>query len=508
MSTASPPVAWLKITVITLLVVLALGTRLPAPWRAEVTNDEMYHIKSWRNRYRTNDVLPLFVRRLDRSHAFSSSLKEQLKQLYYSSPLFQRFLCIKSEYGSYGYGLLGEAIEAASHSSIVALRIPSVLASLGTILLAYLLGKTLKDEPLGFLLASFFAAGLLPQVYAGIGRVHGLTQFALVALLYMMALDHRQKNPSPRRFLIVALLAQTAHLTAWGIIGILVIGELLHRYLVLGTPLRELIRQTWWYAALSVLLLGVIATGLIDTSMVGANVYYPGFKTWWQNLCLASPFGHLAGLGEEAMWASGVAWVLLILNGLRLLFADDSPYREFRWPFLVATVVSFVVPFYASSGVRHLMIYGVVPMVVSAIGARALFASPRAALAGAAVMLAVFTPLSLACRECAYRYILFPADIPYSPVARRLAAEIKPGDVWISWPYFACCPLYPYADLPEPIMPITGDEFHEALHNRPADHACFVWMNKTDEGADPVLKQAVMRVEYPNGMILLKLPPP
>jgi hypothetical protein len=53
---------------------------------------------------------------------------------------------------------------------------------------------------------------------------------------------------------------------------------------------------------------------------------------------------------------------------------------------------------------------------------------------------------------------------------------------------------------------VTGSEFVEAVHHQPTDHACFVLMAKADENSDPVLKQAPLRVEYPNGLILLKLP--
>jgi len=465
----------------------------------------MFHIKSWRNRYRTDDVIPTFTRRLDQTGRLSSSQKEWLRHLYRTSPLFQRLLCVKGDYASVGYSTLAEAIEALSHSSLSALRIPSVLFSLGTVVLAYVLGKALMDEALGLWLAAFFAVGPLDQVYAGIGRPHMLTRFALLAVFWMFVLEQRQRRTSPWRFLTVALLAQTTHLTIWGVMGVLVISELARRYLA-GTSLWELIRQTWWYAALSLALLAIIVTGTMGTSVIGANVYYPGVETWWSNLCIAAPFGHLAAFGEPWMWVSGVAWVVLILAGVRAICADEYGCRSFRWPLLACLAVSLTVPFVGSSGVRHQMIHGVMPMIISALGARSLFRSERAALIGVAGVLAIFTPLSLSCRECPYRLVL-TSDIHYSEVAGRLRRELKPGDVWISWPYFAACPLYPYGPLPDPIMPMTGEEFLSALHQRPRDRSCFVWMNKVDEDKDPILKQAQLLLEYPNNMVLLRLPP-
>jgi hypothetical protein len=499
------PAPWLRNVVLGLLAALSLATRLPAPWRLDVVNDEMYHIQSWRNRYRTDDVLPLFLQRIEETNRLSSQQKDSLRRLYQNSPLFQRLLCVKGDYGSVGYSALAEAIEALSKSSIIALRIPSVLFSLGTIVLAYVLGKTLWDEALGLWIAALFAVGLLQQVYAGVGRSHGMTQFALVALLTMFVREQRYQYGSPWRMLLVALFGQMAHITGWAVIGILVASELVRRYLA-GTSLRALVRQTWWYAAASVLIFGLFMFASFGTSVIGANVYYPGVDVWWSNFCIASPFGHLAAFGKGWQWGSAIAWVVLILNGLRLLFTEEWG-RGFRWPFLIALVVCLCVPFAASSSVRHLMSYGVIPMVLSGIGARGLFRSSIAALAGVAALLVVFTPISLAYGdECRYGLIM-TSEVRYSQVADLLAREMEPGDIWISWPYYLGCPLYPYRELPEPAMPITPDEFKEALRKRPADHSCFVLLVRVDEKADPALEHPAWRIEYLNGMVLLKLAP-
>jgi hypothetical protein len=499
------PASWQRNVVLGLLAAFLLATRLPAPWRLDAVNDEMFHIKSWRNRYRTADVLPLFSRRIEQTNRLSSSQKDSLRRLYQTSPLFQRLLCVKGDYASVGYSAMAEAIEALSQSNIIALRMPSVLFSLLTIVLAYVLGKTLWDEALGLWIAAFFAVGVLQQVYAGVGRPHGMTQFALVALVTMFVRERRYQFHSPWRMLLVALFGQTAHLTGWSVFGILVASELVRRYLA-GASLGTLVRQTWWYAAASVLILGLFMFASFGTSVIGANVYYPGVDVWWTNLCVASPFGHLAAFGKAWEWGSGIAWVVLILNGLRILFTEEWG-RGFRWPFLIALVVCLSVPFVASSGVRHLMIYGVIPMVLSGIGARGLFRGSIAALAGVAVLLVVFTPISLACGdECRYGLIM-TSEVRYSQVANLLAKEMEPGDIWISWPYFLGCPLYPYRELPEPVMPITRDEFKEALHKRPADHSYFVLLVRVDEKADPALEHPAWRIEYPNGMVLLKLAP-
>jgi hypothetical protein len=502
-SDRNPP-AWLRNVVLGLLTALALASRLPAPWRLDVTNDEMYHIESWRTQYRTENVMPLFLKHLAATSSLSSVHKESLRQLYSSSPLFQRLLCVKSDYGSVSYSAFAEIIEAVTKSNLAALRMPSVFFSLATIALAYLLGKLLWDEAMGLWLAGFFAIGPLPQVYAGLGRSHGYTQFALLWLFYMFLREQRLQHRSPWRFLAVALLAQACHTTGWATIGMLVASELLRRYLE-GAAVRVLVGQTWWYWLCSLGFFLLFLGCSFGTSVIGANVYYPGIKVWWSNLCIASPFGHLAAFGQSWQWASGIAWIALILIGLRALWV--APWgRGVRWPFLLILIASLTVPFFASSNPRHLLIYGVVPLALSAIGARSLFKTSRAALVALSVLLVVFTVISLDCRECPYRFVE-NNGVRYSEVAKLLGDQMKPGDIWINWPYFIGCPLYPYRRLPEPIMALTSEEFHAALRNRPPDHDCFVLMALADERAYAELRPYEWRREYPNGMILLKLAP-
>lgn len=496
----------LKLAALVLLAVVALGTRLPAPWRMEVVNDEMYHLESWRNRYRTDNMLPLLLRRLETSSKFTSQQKEVIRKIYFSSPLVQRLLFIKSEYATLGFGTMAEVIEALSRSNLVALRIPSVLFALGSILLAYRLGKALWDDALGFWIATLVTIGLLPQVYAGIGRAHGMTQFFLFAVLYVFVQERRRDTPTPRRLFLMALLAQTAHITGWAVIGLVIISELLRRYAA-GTPLGALVRQTWWYAALSVLYLGLIAVSSINTSIASANMYFPGADTLWRNFCIASPFGHLGAFGEAGLWVSGLLWAGLIGVGVFTLFFWRGGPADFRWTFLVVLAVSLAVPFFASPGVRHLMIYGVMPTIMAAIGARSLLRARTASLVGVIAVLAAFAPLSFASGDRAYT-LVFPLEERFSKVANELGRVLKPGDIWMSYPYFLAYPLYPYRpDLPEPITPLSLEEYEDALRHRPPDHSCFILTINFLEDASPLLKGAIHRASFRNATVLLELPP-
>ena len=52
----------------------------------------MLHLESWRNRYRTDDMMPLFMRRLELNPRFSPSQKQALREVYHAHPLFQRLV--------------------------------------------------------------------------------------------------------------------------------------------------------------------------------------------------------------------------------------------------------------------------------------------------------------------------------------------------------------------------------------------------------------------------------
>lgn len=497
------PRSWERIAVV-LLVFVALATRLPAPWGPEVIGDEMLHLESWRNRYRTADMMPLFQRRLDLNARFSTQQKQTLRDLYQGHPWFQRLLLVQSDPPSPTYSALGEVIESLSHSNLLALRLPSVVFALLALILAFFLGRMMGDDVLGLWVAGLLAIGPLPQLYAGLGRPHGLAQLALLGVIYAFAAERRYRYPSPWRFWVVALLAQTTHWSSWAIIGPLVLGEMVIR-LREGTSLWQLIRQTWWYALGSVALVGVFLLQATGTSAFGANVGFPGVLTLWEYVCRASPFGHLGRFGAVGLWISGLAFVALVAVGLWAMFHRTDALRSARWPMLVAVLVSVWGTCVMCAGVRHMMIYATMPIVLAGVGARSLFPSRESAAAGLAAVLVVFTTLSLWGAEDPYRTILVH-DSRYSEIARDLHSALKPGDVWISWPYFAGSPLYRYGPFPEPILPLTEQEFQQALDDRPADHACFVLTTPQDAAQNPTLRPATDKTEYLNGMTLVRLP--
>ncbi len=498
------PVPWLRGLALGLLIVLALGTRLPAPWRTEVLGDEMLHLESWRNHYRTSDVMPLFRTRLERHPSIPAAWKSTLLHLYHTNPLFRRVPFLVGDPPSPAFNVVSETSEILSHSSLLALRLPSVVCSLLALLVAYAIGRELWDDALGLWVAALLALGPVAQIFAGIGRPHTLSQVALFGVILMFVREQRRGYESPWRFLLVCLLAQTTHWAGWAVIGPLVVSELVRRW-ISEVSLGRLFRQSWWYALGSVVLLGILKLFVLVTSATAANVGYPGARTLWGYLCITSPFGHLAGFGTVGLTLSGVMFIALVALGVHTTFERDSRLREFRWPFLATLVSSAISACAMCAGTRHMLLYVPIPIVLAGIGARRLFGRPSASYAALVAVLAIGTLLSLFYTEDPYRYVL-TNDARYSAVARDLRARMAPGDTWVSLPYFLAMPLYREHAFPEPAMPLNETEFHEFLQARPKDHACFAFVPIHIADGDPMLGGAVWRRTYLSGMTLVELP--
>lgn len=82
---------YLVFVVLGLLLFNAFATRITLPWRLGITNDEAHHhLESWRNRYRTEKMNPVFLRKLERMNRLSSEQMDLVKRVYFASPIVQR----------------------------------------------------------------------------------------------------------------------------------------------------------------------------------------------------------------------------------------------------------------------------------------------------------------------------------------------------------------------------------------------------------------------------------
>lgn len=457
-----------------LLVLIAIATRFPAPWRMEVTNDEMLHLKSWRNHYGTNSIFPLFVARLQSLP--KSRLNQQLIDLYNRGPLFQRGFLILTDGHPPTFPSLMEAIQTFSNSSLIAQRTVSAVMSLASIVTAFFIGRKIKDDALGLCLSTLFCVSATGQIFAGIARPYATGELTLLLAILAFAKDTIEKPSSPRLLLIFALIAQSLQWFNWIPVGILVAAALIRRCRG-GATVGQLLRQTWGYALASLLLLAY-AYGQTKNPTLANRFGGRSFLAFWIDFTAASPLSELGRFGSPGFSIGAAIFVLLILGGALALFIrgrENLNYRAVAGPFLIVLAVCAIMMPICPVGPRFLIPFMVMPILLAGICLREAAQSAEATGAAAISVLLILGGLSLVFPADPYdRFV--PTDQRYSALATELAGRLQPGDIWIAYPYFLGDRLYRYAAIPAPIQPQSPQEMTRALEHAEQDagHSCYV----------------------------------
>jgi hypothetical protein len=158
----------------------------------------------------------------------------------------------------------------------------------------------------------------------------------------------------------------------------------------------------------------------------------------------------------------------------------------------------------------RLSIIFIVPFtILSGLGIRRLL--PAKSLYSEASLVAVLTVFffMVANKPQEFYATVFTTDGPYSEIAAKLTAELKVGDIWVSWPFFRADDLYRYGSLPQPIRPRTDQEMLSFWRTRPTHRVCFIFTRSNPQ--NPIFlmteKAANMQWRFANGLVLLRLPP-
>lgn len=486
-----------------LIAAVVVTTRGPAPWRIEVTNDEFHHLESWRNRYRTDDIFPLFLDRLE--GRLPASVMSKVQWAYDASPLVQRGFIVLVDPQPPAFPVIAEVIEATTHSSLTGLRLPSAIASMLAVWLSYLVGRELRDKRLGIWLAAFAAIGGLVQTYACVGRPYPIAHMALTAAVWGFVREMRHDHPSPWRFLLLALAAQTVQWMLWAPLSMLVLASIVRRY-VDHRSVRRLIGQYGWYLGLSVLLLVEMMVQLMNPTVSG-QAGTRSLAVLWEQFAIASPFSHLDGLGEMGLWIGGGLTLGLIALGTAawvITKAEQADRPALRYGLAASLVAACVAMIFVGSEVRFTVTYMVVPTLFAAIGAWWLTARWRGGWVIAALVVLSFGVLGLVRPMDPYARVFYQ-DSDYSRIAATLKAEMAEGDVWAGWPYYRANCLYRQG-LPTPAMLLDGQAFEAWLAACPPGRHAFV-VTDINPARLPDHPEPAQQWEFRNRWYLLKLPP-
>lgn len=462
-------VSWWWIPTV-LLVGLAFFTRVPAPWQMDVTNDEMHHLESWRNRYKSDDVYPLFLQKLEAKESLSPARLELIRKLYHSSPLVPHAMLVLVDPQPPLYPTLAEITAKLSDSSLIALRLWSVAFSLLAIWVGYLTGREVAGRLCGLWLAILICIGAVTQYFAGIGRPYALTQLTLLLALWAFARRQKDQTTLPR-FLGWCLLAQAVQWMAWAVVGPMVIVELLRRWRA-GSTLPHLARQTWWYALVSVLLMMEMFIQARNPVVTRQGGLMPLWFVW-ASFAVTAPTGHLGSFGDTPLHAGGAVVAALGLVGAIVLLRRrrqpveagiaSQAYEPWLHAGLVAAAAGGIfASIVVGVSVRFQVSYITPWLVLTAVGLWALIPRPRAALMTATAVLLAFGWLTFWHPQDPFTRIA-DYDVRWSEVAAVLKQHQRPDGRWIGFAPSIACNLYRYGPFPEPIAPFKMQELQQLL---------------------------------------------
>jgi hypothetical protein len=432
-----------QLLAIALIVATAAATHIPAPWRMDATNDEMIHVTNYQDDYNKGKFLhELKVRLHSIDHRLTATQRQKIKEIYYRVYFLPRlqFLFLRDAHPPL-FPLLAELVNCIPDPGLLALRLMSVAVSLAFIFCMYLVGKEYADSTLGLWLAGMATVGLTSRIYAGLGRpyVYGQALAAVVIWVFL----RRQRNPEAplRRFLGVLLLAQATDWMLWPMIAPLLVAAVAARYKAVAS-VKALLREGWWYCLASLLLL--FQFGLqIANPVISNQVLSRGSGAFWKGYSLAAPFAELSSIAPICTSIGAILFTLACLFGIVRIFYNRVRGNAERYALAAALLATLAVIAAEPTNVRFYIVPMAVLIFYAGVGVTALLPSrPYSDLALSGVML-VFLVLAIVHPEDPYARV-FDYETRYSAVAARVSAELKPGDVWFSYPDFIANPLYLY----------------------------------------------------------------
>ncbi len=153
------------------------------------------------------------------------------------------------------------------------------------------------------------------------------------------------------------------------------------------------------------------------------------------------------------------------------------------------------------------MTYIVMPTIFAGIGAHWILRKERISQIAVTVLLVGFGLISIVRPEDPYDRV-FWGDTDYRAPAARVAEVLEPGDIWCSYPYFQANNLYRYAELPKPVLPISGDELTAFMDTLPREDVAVVFYGREEVVEHfRVLRRSPERWDFFNRHVVVRVPP-
>jgi hypothetical protein len=227
----------------------------------------------------------------------------------------------------------------------------------------------------------------------------------------------------------------------WPVIAPLLMAAVAARHRV-NPSIRSIVRESWWYCLASMLLL--FQFGLqIANPVISNQVVSRGTGSFWRGYSLAAPFAELGSIAP--IWTSigAVVFTAACIVGVRSIYRDRARPGAERYALLGAFLANLIVIAAEPNNVRFYIVPLTILIFYAGVGVNALLPSRLYAELALSCVMMVFLLLAAVHPEDPYARV-FDYETRYSAVAARVSAEIKPGDVWFSFPDFIANPLYLY----------------------------------------------------------------
>lgn len=443
----------------------AIALRAPNMFNDQIVNDEMLHLESYRNRYRSNDIYPVFMEKAE--NRLSSDQYATLEQWYQDSPLVQRGLLVLTDGHPPVWPVLAEVSEAATQSSITTIRMVSLVASLFAIWFMYRLGRATGDVWYGLWCATLLCVWYMAAMYGAIARPYALGQSVTILAIVTFVHEVRTRPASPWRFLGTALLAQLTGWQAWALLGPMVLWVLFSR--IRRGQVKNILGHAIWYIPASIVLLAYMRVQMMNPTLAKQGTAFD-VSQWWRSLEIGGPFAQPGGMTHAGFTAGSIAFLVAVATGVAVLFCCPSrviPSNEkesgdvksfaifWRKLLLALLIIGLVMSLTYSRNTRFLMILLLPGLLFAGYGLRIMLMTPARNAIAIIVLLSAFTALFYA-RPVNRFETLFTRDAEFREMGDWLMENFdETTDSWIVHPGYLADALYRYQSLPEPVRPTT-----------------------------------------------------
>jgi hypothetical protein len=467
--------------VMTGLVLILIGALVvPAPWRLPAaTNDEMLHLKSWRNRYGTNDVFPIGRLKISKATNIPPAIKQIALRIYDSGPIGQRLFIVMQDCHPSLWPITAEIIASVTDSSLLAIRLVSTICFAITLFFVYQIGKSIHDHSVGLFAAVAWCLSHLAIEYAGTARMYAPAMAALAFFVYAFLNTDPLEDRGFRRLALIAILPISLEWFTWPTVYLALASAVFSRLRVTRTlPVTvKTLRSLVPFMLVSAVFLGyylILAKFHPSASPEwsegrGPHPAYEHFVDFFARVGLLSFLNVVYDRDVPIAIANGV----INLIGFAAFIFSNRPSR-FQVVAILGAVAGLLLPLAIRMLARHYMLALFLPLTTGVVGLGLLI--PRRVRLPLAIGLAL---VGIGIASSQERF--FGRDNPlyeYPRIARALREHLSSETLWIAFPYQLAMCVYRYEPLPEPIMATSRKELDAALYEMPAGRPFLILTHK------------------------------